>query len=505
MLIFFRSDASIEIGSGHIMRCLSLADELAAQGHKCTFICRSFNGNAKEIIQSKGHRLVFLDVMETSEREDEADLPVHKDWLGASWQEDAEESLSVMQEHDADWLIVDHYAIDYRWEQYLNRSGLKILVIDDLADRKHDCDVLLDQTYGRVKSDYLSLVPDRCKLLVGSDYSLLRPEFRQWRSFSLKKRNEPRFNIFINMGGVDGHNQTGRVLAALNKSKDFHDYSLTIVMGESSPHYESVKQQANNMLQSTKVLCGARNMAELMSAADFAIGAAGSTTWERCCLGVPFIQLVIADNQRTIAHKLASAQAAVTIDEVSCQLEGAMHQLVSKKEKLSLLAASICDGLGVDRVVAVINEEPLLSDGVMLKPAETKDCRFLYSLQTANNRMYFRNTQLPSLDDHTEWFNFTINDNKSIVYIVFDGDVSVGKVRGELVSERKIEISIIISDEFKGRGYAVRAIENFLELAKGYECIACIHKDNVASLKSFEKAGFIFLSSSDDFFEYHFQ
>ncbi len=312
MNVIFRVDASIQIGSGHVMRCLTLADTLKKEGVSCVFICREHKGNMLAFIHSKGHKAIALPFKKSSSnlthQHSRQARQEYIDWLGVSIDEDVQQTIEAIQSFTTDkpdWLIIDHYALDTVWEKSLRPYCQKIMVIDDLADRQHDCDLLLDQTFGRDESDYQALVPDDCTILTGSYYALLRPEFAQWREYSLQRRQKPQLKqLLITLGGVDKDNVTGQVLAALANSYLPKDCKIIVVMGEHAPWLESIKSQASHLPWTTEVRVNVANMAELMANSDLCIGAAGSTTWERCCLGLPSIILVTANNQMFAAKLL---------------------------------------------------------------------------------------------------------------------------------------------------------------------------------------------------------
>ena len=359
--IVFRCDASIQIGSGHVMRCLTLADELSRQGAESFFICRQHDGSLIEILQQRGYQVYTLPLEHglVIESESKATL-AHADWLASTQHRDAELSISIVKAIQPDWLIVDHYALDESWEKRLKPYCKKLMVIDDLADRKHDCDILLDQNFGRDPQDYAAYVNEDCELLCGSNYALLRPEFAEWRSYSLERRQHNKLaSILINLGGVDKDNITTKILKGL-QTKSLPDHcSMNIVMGSTSPWIEAVKQQAAIMQWRTVVKVGVDNMAELMANSDLAIGAAGSTSWERCCLGLPTIMLVLADNQRDIANVLEDVGAALTfnINKLEAEplaLEQCIASAVPKMRAMSRVASAVTDGLGVTRLSKVL-------------------------------------------------------------------------------------------------------------------------------------------------------
>lgn len=315
--ILFRVDASLDIGTGHVMRCLTLADVLRERGADCRFVCREQPGNLLQLIRERGYTThgLLVDCGESPAGEDvNGPHPSHADWLGTDWKCDAEQTRAAVGESAVEWLVVDHYALDRRWESTMRPVCRRLMVIDDLADRVHDCDLLLDQNLGRKPKDYAELVPGECELLVGPKYALLRPEFAALRKYSLRRRATPRLKrLLISLGGVDKDNVTGEVLDALNGCRLPEDCRITVVMGPHAPWLEQVKSTAGRMPWDTEVLVGVRNMAELMANSDLAIGAGGSTSWERCCLGLPSLILVLAENQRSIAMALHSVGAGIAI------------------------------------------------------------------------------------------------------------------------------------------------------------------------------------------------
>lgn len=360
MNVVFRCDASIQIGTGHVMRCLTLADELVRQGANCHFICREHEGNLIEFIAQKGHNTYKLNLKHQdsiNKKNDEEPKLFHSKWLGSTQEDDAKQVLDILSTIKPEWIVIDHYALDKYWEQKLRPHCDNILVIDDLADRKHDCDILLDQTFGRDKQDYQNLVPDHCKILCGTTYALLRPEFSEWRQYSLERRKDSKLqHILINLGGVDKDNITSRILESLKQASLPKSCRITVVMGSTSPWLEAVTTKANQLLWSTIVKTGVSNMAELMSNSDLAIGAAGSTSWERCCLGLPTLMLVIADNQSDIAKNLESVNAVKILLDTQNLTTIICHNIsmfLKNPKNLMLMSqssADILDGKGVIRV-----------------------------------------------------------------------------------------------------------------------------------------------------------
>ena len=368
MKIAFRVDASLEIGSGHLMRCLTLADALRAEGASCYFICREHPGNFLELVRQHRFGLIMLPVGPTDFQPNidhgEA-LPVHAPWLGCDWQTDAEQTRSAIETLKLDWLVVDHYAIDARWEQAQEGVYQRLMVVDDLADRPHACDLLLDQTFGRTKEAYKPWGLVHCTLLTGSKYALLRPEFTALRKYSLKRREQPKLKrLLITMGGVDQHNATGCVLNALKDCQLPKDCLITVVMGAQTPWFDNVSQQVAAMPWSIDIKVNISGMAQLMADADLSIGAAGSTSWERCCLGLPSLMAVLADNQRGIAAALDNAGASRNMGapQAACFREKISRAIsdfgkdTALLKTMSLSAAHVTDGCGTQFVLAKMLE-----------------------------------------------------------------------------------------------------------------------------------------------------
>jgi UDP-2,4-diacetamido-2,4,6-trideoxy-beta-L-altropyranose hydrolase len=363
MNITFRADASLDIGTGHVMRCLTLADALSAQSANCQFICRQHEGHLIELIRSKGYVVHVLtaqntDVEAKTKALPSADKLAHSRWLGTSQAQDAAACAPILAAQPPDWLVVDHYALDSHWESALMPHYRKLMVIDDLADRHHVCDLLLDQTFDRSANDYHPLVPEHCQLLCGAAYALLRPEFAALRPYSLQRRAQPALHqLLINMGGVDKDNVTGQVLQALHDCSLPADCHIIVVMGANAPWLDSVRAQVQNMPWPTKVLVGINNMAQIMADSDLAIGAAGSTSWERCCLGLPTILLVLAENQKYAAQLLEKSKVTHNI-QASANLKKSLiegiQEFLSTEEiltKLCKVASTVTDGQGCKHLI----------------------------------------------------------------------------------------------------------------------------------------------------------
>ena len=289
--IVFRVDASDIIGTGHVMRCLTLAEALHKLGASIQFITRMHSGNMAEQIKSKGFELYGLSAPSSIGLQYNG--VGYERWLGGTQEYDVEETVEALNNSIVDWLIIDHYAIDYNWEKQLKSHTKKIMVIADLANRKHDCDLLLDQNYTNYKGRYNDLLkPDTIKLL-GPKYALLRKEFIENKN--INKQNITIKRIFVFFGGTDLNNITKLALKALTQPKLKH-LLVDVVIGFANPYKTELRieiEQYPNMKLYTQV----NNIAELMLKADLALGAGGVTTWERMALGLPSLVITTAENQ----------------------------------------------------------------------------------------------------------------------------------------------------------------------------------------------------------------
>lgn len=287
--IVFRVDSSWQIGSGHLMRCLTLANQLKEKA-RIIFICRDLPGNINYLIEENGFQMLLL----PREPEDSS-LHGYAKWLTVTQKTDFEQTKELLLGKSVFCLVVDSYAIDVKWEEKIRPLVKKIMVIDDLANRRHDCDILLDQSYyEEPEKRYKNLVPNNCLLLLGVKYLLLREEFYQTRKTVLK-RYESIKNIFVFLGGSDSNGTTMKVLNTLDCFSD-KKFTVNVVVGKSNVHLKEISLFCNERSKYNYFL-QVNNLAQLMSEADIAIGAGGLTMWERCFLGLPSLVIALAENQ----------------------------------------------------------------------------------------------------------------------------------------------------------------------------------------------------------------
>lgn len=431
--VVFRTDASLQIGSGHVMRCLTLATALREQGVTCHFICREHPGNLIDQIRDRGFAMTALatDGLHLPPvAQDEESLPAHAAWLGVDWQTDAEATRDVLQSISPGWLVVDHYALDRAWERVLRSHCTQLMVIDDLADRPHDCDLLLDQNLGREVADYVDLVPAACTVLTGTRYALLRPEFAALREYSLQRRNPPQLRqLLITMGGIDQSNATGQVLDALRQCPLPQHCRITVVMGLHAPWLAKVQAQAADLSWPCEVRVNVSDMAQLMADSDLAIGAAGGTSWERCVLGLPTLIVVLAENQKSGAMALVEAHAAIVMDDVNAIALSLPEQFAAmdgaRLAQLSEAASHLVDGHGTRRVVAT-----LISRHCLVRSMREEDLANVLQWRNHPDVRRFMYTQHEiSLAEHRVWYEQVQKDHRHDLLIVENDGEPLGFVQ----------------------------------------------------------------------------
>ena len=338
------------MGVGHLMRCLTLAESLRNRSVQVAFVCREHEGNLIGYLRQRDIPVSVLGkpVSGTFLANDYAT------WLGTSQSEDAEQTASALCDVRPDWLVVDHYAIGSEWETRLQPHIGKLFVIDDLANRKHACDVLLDQNYSFDEDRYSSLVPAQCRLLLGSKYALLRSEFARLRPYEAPTFHELNsILIFFTAGNDQGETLKAMQGVCLLGRR----VKVDVVVGRSNPDNFAIQKMCCEL--SWNFHCQVDNMAELIAKTDMVIGAGGSSNWERCALGRPALVAILSDNQAPIAHALASSGAVINVgwahkltsrDYMAALAAITPEQLVTMSRK----ASGLVDALGTQRVTELM-------------------------------------------------------------------------------------------------------------------------------------------------------
>lgn len=304
--VAIRADASHQMGLGHVMRCSRIADEFVRRGAKVTFVMRAHAGHAGELLQDRGLDVIALPAGSPQTRD-------ARTWLGVPLEHDAEETRRALAcVGRFQWLIVDHYGIDATWHRAVTAAADRTLVVDDLADRPIDANIVLNQNLGSKRSDYDPWIPADAEVLLGPRYALLAPEY------VLKRANHgqgarDRRNLLISVGGSDPNDVTARILHELEPV--LGEFTrVDVVIGRHHPDAGRFRLRWSRHAN-VHVHVQPPSLAELLRTADLAIGAGGSSAWERMCLGVPTVMLVLADNQRGVARTLSERGLAVLVDD----------------------------------------------------------------------------------------------------------------------------------------------------------------------------------------------
>lgn len=491
------------------MRCRTLARKLQELGSEVCFICRRQPGDLISLLEQE------FDVMALPEQSLKScdglgGRDLYSSWLGCTQEQDAAQCLAVLAEagiHSASWIVVDHYGLDARWEGQLlaglsgSEAAPQLLVIDDLADRPHQANLLLDQNFfgEATPQRYQNLVTPQCRQLLGPHYALLGPEYAQLHPLVVPRTDLRRVLVFF--GGVDPFNLTGRALEAL-MHPELDDLAVDVVLGLHSPHRQAVTEMvASRPL--TNLHDPLPTLAGLMVRADISIGAGGATTWERACLGLPSLVVAIATNQLSFSVALDQAghlqllgdEASVTADQIRSALLCLKTQPQPEKA-----ATALTDGWGASRLVmAMLGPHGAIS----LRPARAADEALL--LHWANDPQVRANSfsQEPIAPvDHHHWFDKGLTDPNRLLLIATAADgCPIGQIRFDrqpfnehaVVSEAKLGLSL--DRCARGYGLAAELVKLGLQAMEqrwgpSIEVVAEVLNSNTASNACFARAGF---------------
>ncbi|HXV28870.1 MAG TPA: UDP-2,4-diacetamido-2,4,6-trideoxy-beta-L-altropyranose hydrolase [Sinorhizobium sp.] len=497
--IIFRVDASTDIGTGHVIRCLTLGERLRKQGADVGFVCRELDGHLCDLIERRGFGVSRLPAPPSGSQPSAEGEPKHASWLGLSWQQDAAQTAEAIAHPSLpDWIVVDHYALDSRWEETFRARGVKLLVIDDLADRQHSCDVLLDQNLSaEMVGRYTGRVPQNCTLLIGPAYALLQGDYSMLRTRT-PPREGPIRRLLISFGGVDKDCLTEKTVVAL-LALDTPQLQADIVLSSTSPQFSRIFNRiAGN--PAFRLHDRVASLAPLMLAADLAIGASGTTNWERLCLGLPALVVTVADNQTPIAAELAARHLirwlghADAVDQA--QIESALRELleIGLDGTWSERCVSVVDGQGTDRVCAVLLAHPGMA--LSVRHAELRDEALL--LDWANDPLSRQNGFNPkpiAPGEHRAWFRARLRSPDNCVMCIVEtmSAIPLGQVRFDRRGE-KWEISYAVAPPFRGRGAGrtmlATAIDFFRQSHADAALLGQVKIDNLASRRIFESLGF---------------
>lgn len=477
MRFAIRADASVDIGHGHVTRCLTLAAALRDAGGDVLFVCRRLPGDLTDRIEREGFAVrTFV--------ADEASAAL-----------DAERTLSALTTAGpVDWLIVDHYGLNAAWERSVRTHAHRVMVIDDLADRPHDCDLLLDQNIvAQAAARYVGLVPDECPLLLGPQYALLQPAYRQLRE-QTAVRHGPVARILIFWGGADRKGLTRRSLAAVVSTA--MDVAVDVVVTRYSHELDDIRRLAKSHPK-VRVHSDLPTLAPLLAGADLAVGAGGTTTWERLCLGVPALVVTVAENQRAIAQELSRRGLIEYLghhDEVTDERlrQGVRAVLARDLREWSAACRSVVDGAGAERVARVLS---LARPRFRVRPVEWADEALL--LDWANDPITRANaftTMRISAQEHHAWLSKRLVDPACRMFIVeTDAGDAIGQVRFDR-NDQGWMISYSVAPEWRGKRLGATMLSTAMRALQAHEpdaaFIGLVKEANQPSRRIFESLGF---------------
>lgn len=507
--ILIRADASLSIGSGHVMRSRTLGRELRRRGAAVTFLCRRQPGNLIDLLEQEYSVLALPELLPLAAYEGLQGRELYAAWLGCNQEQDAADCLQALAQagiRSASWLVVDHYGLDAVWEAQLlaglaGSAAPKLLAIDDLADRTHQADLLLDQNFfgAAAEERYAGLVPLLCPQLLGPHYALLGPEYAQLHPLVPPRTELRRLLVFF--GGVDPANLTGRTLEAL-LAPELAQLAVDVVLGLHSPHREEVAGLVARRPQTT-LHVSLPSLAGLIARADLAIGAGGATSWERACLGLPSLVVAIAENQLHFSQSLAHA--------LQLRLLGSAASVGSEQIRQALVAAirepwppcsghDLSDGWGTARVVSAMLGPHL---PLHLRPASAADEALL--LRWANDPQVRANSFSPepiATAEHQRWLKATLVDSDRLLLIASDSEgCPLGQIRFDrqpalkAAGSREALIGLTLDRCTRGQGLATELVRLGLEAMEqrwglGTEVVAEVLAGNAASQATFARAGF---------------
>ena len=491
--VFFRVDSSKYIGTGHVYRCLALAHQLRMRhGMNVEFMTVAWDGNIASLIEKRGFKVHRLKAWTKDISSFDPSL--------YNWREDALQCENVLRALNSRpmWMVVDAYFLDHHWEEAMRPHVDEILVIDDLANRRHECSCILDQNYPEDPAPYRGLVPDGAFILKGPRYALLSKGFEKesLEDGDLHKKKEPKC-VLIFMGGTDPKRATIKILRGL---KDYFRKTgelFYVLAPRSNPDFDAIQRFCED-LDTVIHVDYVEDMPSFLKKMDLVLGAGGVSTYERMALGIPQVLLSVAENQYSHTRALARDGFIVFLGDVDTvkhqSIKGALDLLLSNQPFMDFMARrsrALVDGLGARRV-----SDLMAAFGLEVREATLKDMWLIFEWRNSEPaRLASFNTSVISKSDHEAWFKRVLKARDRKIYMGVLGKQSIGMVRFDINSQGEAMVSILLSPEFMGKGLGWmllnRAIEAFkIECPEVDTLRALVKKENIASKRTFEKAGF---------------
>lgn len=495
MTVVIRVDGSSTVGWGHVRRCATLADAMRTIGAVVTFVVQELPGHPGPFLEARGFTVRLLATCD----------------LANDWARDAAATADVIGAH-ADWLIVDHYALDARWETAARGAAQRVCAIDDLANRPHAVDVLIDQNLvAGLHQRYDALLPAHAVRLLGPEWALIDPAYGEAHD-RVPARDGVVRRVHVSFGGADIRNVTGRVLAALIESgRD--DLMVDVVVSSAHPRLDDLRAAAAGR-PDIAVLTDVPDLVALLALADVAIGATGVTTWERLALGVPALVVTLADNQRPIASELHRRGVVTWLgddtDVADETLRGAVRDLVNTPMECGMSAAcfALVDGRGAARVSAVLTAHA--STPVRARRAVPADeLRVLGWANDPETRRQGFSPEPIALATHQQWFRRRLRNLAGCDFFIVETDdgCPAGQVRLERLQDEAWEVHYLVAPPFRGRRLGRAILECGLDAfarARGpRHVVGVVKSDNRASGRIFEQLGFTARETAGGVVSYH--
>lgn len=475
--VIIRTDANAEIGSGHFMRCIALAQECKKRGTPVFFVTGDDSEMSPGFLRPEEIRFLEPGIARGS-------------------LEDANNTITVAGSKSAKWIVVDGYHFNGAYQKAIKEAGYKLLFFDDYGHCKHYfADVILNQTIASGENLYANREP-YTRLLLGNRYVLLRDDFLSNNRQNQDCTDNAR-KILVTMGGSDPHNTTIEVLQWLF-ALSLSDVVVDVVIGPSNQYVEDIKLFLRQVPFVYRIHQNANNMASLMAHADFAISSAGTTSWEMAFMGVPSLLIAVADNQHPIAETLQAVGASIYLGRNGEISSGVAQKEISRlidspelRKSMRRLGPEMIDGMGSARVA----DEIIKKGNIVLRRANEGDCRVIWdwSNDSVVRKASFSTESIP-WETHIQWFRNKLNDANCEMYIAQNEDgEKLGQVRFEMDQHDAI-ISVSLDPSCRNKGYGREIIaigtRTILERRNIRQVRAMVKKENIASLRAFENASF---------------
>jgi UDP-2,4-diacetamido-2,4,6-trideoxy-beta-L-altropyranose hydrolase len=467
--LFIRADATERIGTGHVMRCLALAQSWQRSGGKALFAQIESTPAIERRLQTEGFPIVSIEAEPGSA-------------------EDARATVRLAREQGADWIVADGYHFDAEYQRHFKENELRLLLIDDYGHAEHYwADYVLNQNLSADPKLYRSRESDS-HLLLGTRYVLLRRDFEKWRNW---KREIPAVahKVLVTLGGADPENVTAKIIQALTSLRDVE---VVVVAGGSNPHLEKLRTAISHLPPAIRLVVDVTNMPDLMAWADIAIAAGGTTSWELAFMGVPSLMFILAENQRGLVDALADEKVVrkTSMESLAGDLRALQSDAAARKA-MSERGRKLVDGLGVSRVVSHLRAAKL-----RLRPVRAEDCRQIWEWANEAEARSASFSQEPiPWEDHVKWFSARVDSPSCLFYVATNsGENPVGQIRFDVEADEAV-LSVSLAKEARGHGYGSPLIvqgaqrcfaDSRVDLIRAY-----VKPTNETSIHAFEKTDFV--------------